>query len=212
MVTIRNETEQDHRAVEELTRKAFWNVNYPGCHEHYLVHLLRHREGFLPELDLVAEKDGQLIGNILFAESKLVDENGGEKKVATFGPLSILPEYQRKGYGKQLMKAAMDRAATLGYEAVVIFGNPENYVSSGFKNCKKYRVGIAKDVYPVPLLVRELKEGALAGHNWVYAESDAYAVDMSGFQAFESTFPQMEKGYRYTQELFSIYSCSIVNR
>jgi len=54
-ITIRNETKDDFREVEILTRKAFWNVNVPGCDEHYLAHVLREHEDFIPELDLVAQ-------------------------------------------------------------------------------------------------------------------------------------------------------------
>lgn len=207
-VIIRNERPDDFRAVEELTKRAFWNVNFPGCDEHYLAHCLRSKADFVPELDFVLELDGKLVGNVMYAKSKLVDENGKEKAVLTFGPLSVLPEYQRQGYGKQLLKRSFEEAAKLGYEAVVIFGNPENYISSGFKSCKKYNVALFEGVYPVPLLVKELKEGALAGHKWLYKESAAYELDMAGFEEFDKDFPQLEKDYAPTQELFYIYSNS----
>ena len=63
-LVIRRETPADYAAVEHLTREAFWNVYRPGCTEHYVVHILRNDPSFLPELDLVMEKDGQLIGHI----------------------------------------------------------------------------------------------------------------------------------------------------
>lgn len=65
MLKIRNEKESDYRIVEEITRKAFYNVYVPGCMEHYLVHVMREHEDFVPELDFVAELDGQVIGNTL---------------------------------------------------------------------------------------------------------------------------------------------------
>ena len=73
-ITIRNETETDYRAVEELTREAFWNLNFPGCSEHYLIHVLRSHADFIPELDLVAEADGKIVGSIIYSKSKLTDE------------------------------------------------------------------------------------------------------------------------------------------
>ena len=114
MPIIRNETQDDHRLVEELTKKAFWNVNFPGCNEHFLAHVLRGHKDFVPELDLVIEADGKIVGNVMYVRSKLVDENGNKKEVLTFGPLSILPEYQRKGYGKQLLEHSFMKAAELG--------------------------------------------------------------------------------------------------
>lgn len=210
-ITIENERPEDYRAVEELTKRAFWNVNFPGCDEHYLAHHLRNQKDFLPELDFVLKLDGKPIANIMFTKSKLVDENGGEKTVLTFGPLSVLPEYQRQGYGKRLLEHSLTKAKELGYEAVVIFGNPENYITSGFKSCKKFNVALSEGVYPTPLLVSELKEGALAGKKWLYKESATYEFDPKAAEEFDKDFPQMQKGYRHSQELFYIYSNSKMN-
>ena len=80
MIKIRNEREADYQAVEELTRKAFYNMYIPGCVEHYLVHIMRGHEDFIPELDFVLELDGRIIGNIMYTKARLVDEAGEEKK------------------------------------------------------------------------------------------------------------------------------------
>lgn len=210
-LTIENERPGDFRIVEELTKRAFWNVNFPGCSEHYIAHILRSHADFLPELDLVLKLDGKITASIMYTKSRLVDENGGEKTVLTFGPLSVLPEYQRQGYGKRLLEHSLEKAKELGYEAVVIFGNPENYVTSGFKNCKKYNVAISEGVYPVPLLVKELHEGALAGKKWLYKESAAYEFNEKAAEEFDKDFPQYPKEYRPSQELFYIYSGSKMN-
>ena len=96
MFQIRNEEERDYQIVEEITRKAFYNMYMPGCVEHYLVHIMRGHEDFIPELDFVAELDGRVIGNIMYTKSRLADEQGEEKSILTFGSVSILPEHQRK--------------------------------------------------------------------------------------------------------------------
>ena len=62
---IRNETPDDCRAVEELTREAFWNVYKPGADEHYFVHQMRKHPDFIPELAFVLELDGRIVGNIM---------------------------------------------------------------------------------------------------------------------------------------------------
>ena len=80
MLIIRNEIEKDHRAVEELSRRAFYNRYIPGCVEHYLIHVMRGHEDFIPELDLVLELDGQIIGNIMYTRAKLMDGAGGKRK------------------------------------------------------------------------------------------------------------------------------------
>jgi predicted N-acetyltransferase YhbS len=72
-IQIRNEEKSDYETVEKITRQAFWNLYVPGCNEHYLVHVMRSHEDFVPELDLVIEVDGQVIGNIMYTKAKLVD-------------------------------------------------------------------------------------------------------------------------------------------
>ena len=81
MLDIRNERKEDYSIVEEITRKAFYNVYVPGCMEHYLVHVMRDHEDFIPELDFVLERDGQVIGNIMYTKAKLTDEDGTEKEM-----------------------------------------------------------------------------------------------------------------------------------
>lgn len=207
---IRNERPDDYRAVEELTKLAFWNVNFPGCDEHYLAHILRSHADFVPELDFVAELDGKPIANIMYTRSRLRGSDGSVKTVLTFGPLSVLPEYQRRGYGKALLEHSFKSAAELGYEAIVIFGNPENYIPRGFKSCQKYNVALSEGFYPVALLVKELREGVLDGNNWLFEESAAFEFDQAAAAEFDKDFPQLEKGYLPSQELFYIYSRSRV--
>lgn len=209
---IRNETPEDYRVVEEMIKKAFWNLSEPGCYEHYFAHLVRNSSDFIPELDFVLEEDGRIIGHILYVKAKLVATDGTEKEILSFGPFTIHPDYQRKGYGRKLLEYSLDAAKTMGYDTVAIFGNPENYVCYGFKNCKKYNICLEEGVYPVALLVKELETDVLAEKEWKYEESPAHQPDFSGFDEFDSTFEQMEKGYRNTQELFYIYSRSNVVR
>jgi len=210
MITIRNEKEADYRVVEEITRKAFWNLYAPGCNEHYLVHIMRSHKDFLPELDFVIEVDGQIIGNIMYTKAKLVDEAGEEKEILTFGPVCILPEYQRKGYGKKLMEYSFEKAAALGYDVIVIFGHPGNYVGVGFKSCKKYNVCLENGIYPTAMLVKELKPGALDGRKWVYHSSPVLEIDEKEAERFDEGFEPWEKKYQPSQEEFYIYSHSVV--
>ena len=78
-LTIRLETEKDYRAVEELTREAFWNVYKPGADEHYFVHTMRSHPDFIPELAFVLELDGRIVGNIMYTKAWLEDENDERK-------------------------------------------------------------------------------------------------------------------------------------
>ena len=210
MLNIRNERESDYKNVEDITRKAFYNVYVPGCMEHYLVHIMRGHEDFIPELDFVIELDGQIVGNIMYTKAKLTDEAGAEKEIVTFGPVSILPKYQRKGYGKMLIEHSLKRAAELGYEAVVIMGSPANYVGSGFQCCRKYNICVEKEKYPAAMLVKELKPGALDGKLWFYSDSPVMNVDEREAQAFDDGLEKMEKKWMPSQEAFYIMSHSFV--
>ena len=187
MIVIRREEEKDYERVEEITRKAFWNLYVPGCDEHYLVHIMRSHEEFIPELDLVIEVEGQIIGNIMYTKAKLIDEKREEKNILTFGPVCILPEYQRKGYGKKLLKYSFEKAIELGYDVIVIFGNPSNYAGRGFKSCKKYNICLENGTFPAAMMVKELKPEALDGRKLVYYDSPVMKIDEKEAEHFDET-------------------------
>lgn len=209
-ITIRNEVEADYRRVEEITRQAFYNLYVPGCNEHYLVHVMRTHKDFVPALDFLIEADNQVIGNIMYTKAKLVDEAGNEKEILTFGPLCILPEYQRMGYGKMLLEYSFEKAAALGYDVIVIFGNPDNYVSRGFKSCKKYNVCMENGIFPSPMMVKELKPDALDGRKWVYHDSPVMNIDEEAAARFDDGLEKMEKKIQPSQEVFYIHSHSVI--
>lgn len=210
-VRIQNEREEDYRAVEEMTRKAFWNINEPGCSEHYLAHILRRHGDFIPELDFVAKTpEGTVVGNVMYTRAKLTDEKGAEMTILTFGPISVHPAYQRKGIGKALLEHSFLKASEMGYEVIVIYGNPDNYVARGFKSCKKFNVCREDGAYPAAMLVKELKEGVLDGRKWFYRESSAYEFEKEDAEKFEEQFEPMKKEYLPCQEEFYIHSHSVI--
>ena len=75
-IIIRLETKDDYRAVETLTREAFWNVYRPGCMEHYVLHCYRDDPAFVPELDFVMEMNGELIGQVIYVRSEIDCDDG----------------------------------------------------------------------------------------------------------------------------------------
>lgn len=210
MLTIRNETQADRRAVETVTRRAFYNLYVPGCGEHYLVHIMRDHPDFIPELDFVAELDGQVIGNVMYTKATLTDEAGAVKDILTFGPVCIAPEHQRRGYGKQLLEHSFRRAAELGWDVIVIFGSPGNYVGRGFKSCKKFNVCLDNGRFPSAMLVKQLREGALDGRKWVYRDSPVMDIDQEAARRYDDTLEPMERKHLPSQEEFYIMSRSSV--
>ncbi len=211
---IRLETPRDYRAVENLTREAFWNQNVPGCDEHYLVHTMRSHADFIPELAFVLERNGEIIGNIMYTKARLVDGEGHEKPCLTFGPISVAPTHQRRGYGKMLIEHSFRAAAEMDHEIVVIYGNPDNYVARGFKSSRKYNVCLEGDRFPAALLVKELKDGVLDGRRWYFHESSfgEACADEKAVAAFDATFPPKEKHWQPSQEEFYIHSHSSIDR
>ena len=210
MLHIRNETQADRQTVEDITRRAFYNIYAPGCVGHYLVRTMREHPDFLPELDLVAELDGQPIGNVMYTKSTLTDEAGAVKDILTFGPVSIAPEHQRKGYGRQLLERSFRRAAELGWDVVVILGSPANYVGLGFKSCKRFNICLEDGRFPSGMLVKELKEGALDGRKRVFRSSPVMDIDEAEARRYDDTLEPMAKGSRPSQEEFYIMSRSFV--
>ena len=212
---IRRETPNDYRAVEELTRESFWNVYKPGADEHYYVHKMRSHPDFLPELAFVLEKDGEIIGNIMYTKAWLEDQQGRRKEILSFGPLCVKPAYQRQRLGKLLIEHSFAAARELGYDTNVIFGNPGNYASRGFVSCKKKNVSfVVPGNFPTALLVCELVPGALEGETWMYIPSTAAdcCEDTAAVEVFDAMFPPREKAWRPSQEEFYIYSHSSVVR
>ena len=214
-IIIRKETPADYRAVENLTRESFWNVYKPGADEHYFVNQMRSHPDFIRELAFVLEKDGEIIGNIMYTKAWLEDENGLRKEILSFGPLCVAPQYQRQKLGKLLIEHSFDAARKLGYDVNINFGNPGNYVSRGFVSCKKKNVSFVRPGnFPTALLVCELIPGVLAGKNWMYIPSTAADCcdDTAAVEAFDATFPAKEKAWAPSQEEFYIYSHSSVVR
>lgn len=210
MITIRNETAADYAVVEDMTRRAFYNIYMEGCVEHYLVRRMRGHEDFIPELDFVMELDGQIIGNIMYTKARLTDEQGQEKEILTFGPVCIRTGFQRQGYGKKLLAHSFERAKELGYDVIVIFGSPVNYVGNGFVSCKRKNVALENGKYPAAMLVKELVPGALDGRKWFYRDSPVMAIDEQEARRYDDTLEPLEKKQLPSQEEFYIMSQSFL--
>ena len=195
-ITIRLETNEDHRAVEQLIREAFWNVYRPGCSEHYVMHVLREDPAFVPELDLVMEQEGALIGQNMFMRTLILADDGREIPVLTMGPICITPERKRQGYGKKLLDHSLKKATALGFGAVLFEGNIGFYGKSGFDYAHSFSIRYhdlpegADDSF---FLCKELIPGYLDGVTGVYQTPKAYYVDDRDVEAFDKAFPPKEK-------------------
>jgi predicted N-acetyltransferase YhbS len=191
-VLLRLEEEKDYNSVENLTREAFWNVYKPGCDEHLLVHNIRKKKEFIKALDYVAIFNNEIIGNIVYAKAKIIDISK-EYDVITFGPVSVLPMYQKNGVGKKLIEHTITKSKEMGFNAIIIYGNPKYYERFGFKNSKEYKITDMEGNYNDALMALELYPKSLENINGKFFEGEAYKIDKKELEIFEKNFPYKEK-------------------
>ena len=139
-MNIRLEETKDYREVENLTRDAFWNVYRPGCTEHYVLNQYRTNPDFIPELDLVMEEGDIIIGHVMFSKAEITLDDGTPYPSWTFGPISIHPNYKRKGYGLKLLQYALKAAKEMGIGLLQMEGNIEFYKHAGFDLASKMKI------------------------------------------------------------------------
>lgn len=194
--TIRLERKEEQRQVETLIREAFWNVYRPGCLEHYVINQLRDDEAFIPELNFVMEKDGQIIGQNMFMYAEIQADDGRSLPIMTMGPICISPELKRQGYGKILLDYSLEKAAECGCGAVCFEGNIDFYGKSGFTYASKFGIryhGLPEGADASFFLCKELKPGFLDGITGVYAPPQGYFVDEEAAEEFDRQFVPKEK-------------------
>ncbi|THH37977.1 GNAT family N-acetyltransferase [Neolewinella litorea] len=161
-LTIRQEMPQDHPAVFALIQEAFAAEPLSDHREQFLVEWLRRSEAFVPELSLVAETDHRIVGHILLTRLKIRSGQDTSEALA-LAPVSVLPEYQRRGVGRRLIRAARERARTLGYLAVVLVGHADYYPRFGYQPAYRFGIELPFEVPQENSMVVALTEGGLKG-------------------------------------------------
>ena len=193
---IRPERKEDERAVEELIRESFWNVYRPGCSEHYVMHVLRDDPDFVKELDFVMEEDGRLIGQNIFMKAVINGDDGKDVPVLSMGPICIANDLKRKGYGKKLLDYSLEKAAEMGFGAVLFEGNIDFYGKSGFSYAREFGIryhDLPEDADDSFFLCRELIPGYLDDVTGVYQTPQGYYVDDKDVEEFDKDFPPKDK-------------------
>ena len=195
-IIIRLEKKEEYREVENLVRESFWNVYRPGCLEHYVLNQLRNDKDFIKELDFVMEKDGKLIGQNMFMRAVIKADTGKDIPIMTMGPICIINELKRKGYGKILLDYSLEKAKKLGCGAVCFEGNIDFYGKSGFTFASKFGIryhGLPEGADASFFLCKELIPGYLTGITGEYATPKGYFVDEKQAEEFDKQFPYKEK-------------------
>jgi len=129
--------------------------------ESKLIARIRESDGFIPELSLVAEENGKIVGHALFSEAEIVDDEN-HYNVIVLAPIAVLPDQQKQGVGGRLIYEGLKRSKELGYHYVFLIGHPSYYPKFGFKSARKYgfeltQFNVPDDVFMVYELTDERK-------------------------------------------------------
>jgi putative acetyltransferase len=153
--TIRPERPDEYDAVRAVNLSAFDNPT-----EADLVDAMRATPQHLPELSLVAEVDGQIVGHAYFCEV-VVEREDGEITALSLGPIAVRPAWQRKGIGGALIREGQERGRERGYPFIVLNGHPWYYPRFGFVPARQYGLETIWPVSDPVFMVCELQPGAL---------------------------------------------------
>ena len=155
MLTIRPETPEDFESISYVNEQAFG-----GEDESKLVEKLRNRNILM--ISLVAFQDDEIVGHIAYSPVVIESELSSFEAIA-LAPVAVLPAYQRKGIGSQLVRASLEECRCLGHEIIVVTGNPKFYPHFGFIQAQPKGLKCEFEVPNEDWMVLELREGALAG-------------------------------------------------
>lgn len=173
--------------------------------------MLTKNADYLPQYSFVAEYDGEIMGAILYTRSWVEEPNGVMHDMLTFSPLCVLPKYQRQGIGRKLVEYSAEVARINGEKAIIIFGNPSNYVPYGFLSTRDFNISKSDGTYPMAMLTLPLFEGALSGINGVLREAKLFETyDPDPADLYDQKFPPKKKEKTWTQIEFGINSRAIL--
>jgi len=159
---IREEVKEDFGEIYDLVKVAFETAKVTNGKEQDYVNQLRKNENYIPELALVAEEDGKLVGHIMLTRMQIID---GDSKYETLllGPISVLLEFRNKGIGSQLIKESFRRAKQMQYGSVVLVGDPAYYHRFGFRPSVDFNIKYAHPIPDENVMACELIPNALQG-------------------------------------------------
>ena len=183
---IRQTETDDFRAVEWLTREAFWNHMGPGCDEHYIVHETRDLPCYKEDLTFVAETNSTIVGYIALYEAELHTKDE-HHRILTICPVAVHPFHQKKGIGTKLIKHAHAKAKVMGYGAVVIYGDPNYYKRFGFADAKQYAITTENGDNFDAFLALELTDGYLDDKSGYFKELHEIDLSQEAVQHFDHT-------------------------
>lgn len=163
---VRKEVLKDIAAIRCVNEQAFGRAD-----EAYIVDSLRKRE--FATVSLVAVRDDQIVGHIMFSPVTIQSETDSFEAIA-LGPMAVSPTHQRLGIGSQLVHAGLEECKKMGQPIVIVLGHPEFYPRFGFKPSRPFGIRWENDVPDEVFMVVELTEGALDGRGGVVIYQDEF--------------------------------------
>ncbi|WP_312922853.1 GNAT family N-acetyltransferase [Empedobacter brevis] len=159
-IIIRKESENDHKIVFDLIKKAFENEVYSDHKEQFLVERLRKSVSFIAELALVAEVENKIVGYILLTKI-VIGNNRKQTESLALAPVAVLPEFQGKGVGSNLITFAHKKAKELNYQSIILLGHPDYYPKFGYEKACNFGISLPFDVPEENCMAIELQENSL---------------------------------------------------
>jgi predicted N-acetyltransferase YhbS len=161
-IAIKQEKITDYNAVFSLIETAFMTEELSDHREQFLVERLRNSESFIPQLSLVAEIEGEIVGHILATKLKII-HNETEFESLALSPVSVLPDYQGNGIGGILIKEIHKVATELGCKSIILLGHADYYLRFGYELAEKFGLKLPFDVPKENCMAIELVKNGLKG-------------------------------------------------
>ena len=166
-VIIRNEMESDIEVISEVVKAAFENHPYSHNTEQFIVKALRSANALT--ISLVAEAESRVVGHIAFSPVTISDGSRGWYGI---GPVAVLPEFQKQGIGKSLIREGLSMLKKMGAKGCVLVGDPGYYERLGFRNPPDLRFdGAPKENFLSFPLGDDKPRGSVTFHEGFHAES-----------------------------------------
>lgn len=152
---IRTESERDYPQIKNIHDNAFGQEN-----EGNLIEKLRKNKNYVNAISLVAETNDKLVGHILFFPIQIINNERSHESLA-LAPMAVLPAYQNKGIGSELVESGLELARNKGYKSVIVLGHRDYYPKFGFEMAKNWNIKGPFDVPNENFMAIELVENGL---------------------------------------------------